>query len=196
MKPAALLAALVCLTAVPALAEEPATSRARADADLLVRNGLRFAERALKEAGGLSPFALVMASDGRMSRLQPAERRKMPSPRELLDELEAVLRDRARAGDLLAVAIFSDVVIALPEGGESNAIHATWEHGSGVCADLYVPYMQEDTLQGSKKKEVVRGKLRFGERIETPRRASMFARCEADDDLPGGDPSNPDTSRQ
>lgn len=194
MKPAALLAALVCFAALPGLGEEDARSLARADADDLVRNGLRFAERALKDAGGVSPFALVMAADGRVSRLQPAVRRKMPSPRELLDELEATLRERAREGELRAVAVISDVVIALPEGGESNAIHVTWEHRSGVCADLYVPYMQQGSLLGKKKKEVVRGELRFGERIETPRRASMFQRCEADP--PAEVPRNADTSRR
>jgi hypothetical protein len=194
VKPAALLAALICFAALPGPGEEDATNRARADADELVRNGLRFAERALKEAGGVSPFALVMASDGRISRLQPAARRQMPSPRELLDELEATLRDRAHSGELRAVAVVSDVVIVLPEGGESNAIHVTWEHGSGACADLYVPYMQEGSLPGKKKKEVVRGELRFGERIEVPRRASMFQRCGAD--APGAEPSNADTSRR
>jgi hypothetical protein len=194
VKPAALLAALICLAALQSLSEEDARSRARADADELVRNGLRYAERALEDAGGVSPFALMMASDGRISRLQPAVRRQMPSPRELLDELESTLRDRARSGELRAVAIVSDVVIALPEGGESNAIHVTWEHRSAVCADLYVPYMQEGSLPGKKKKEVVRGDLRFGERIEAPRRASMFQRCEAE--APGATPSKADTSRR
>jgi len=194
VRPAALLAALVCFAALPGLGEEDPRSQARADADELVRNGLGFAERTLKESGGVPPFALVMADDGRISRLQPALRRKMPSPRDLLDELEATLRDRARGGGLRAVAVISDVVIALPEGGESDAIHVTWEHRGGVCADLYVPYMQEGSLPGKKKKEVVRGELRFGERIEAPRRASMFQRCEPDP--PAEAPRNADTSRR
>jgi hypothetical protein len=181
---AALLAAVVSLAATRVPAEEPGAGRA--DADLLVRNGLHFAERALKDAGGVAPFALVMVSDGRISRLQPALRKQMPSARELLDELEEVLRERARTEDLRAVAVFSDVVIALPEGGESNAIHASWEHRSGVCADLYLPYMLENKLQGTKK-DPGKSTLRLGERIETPRRASMFERCEAD--LSGGAPS-------
>lgn len=177
MKPAALLAAVVSLAAISVLAEEPAAGRV--DADLLVRNGLHFAERALRDAGGVAPFALVMVSDGRISRLQPAPRKRAPSAQELLDELEEVLRERARTEDLRAVAVFSDVVIALPEGGESNAIHASWESRSGACADLYLPYMLEDKLQGTKK-EPEKSTLRLGERIETPRRASMFERCDAD----------------
>jgi hypothetical protein len=198
VKSAALIAALVCLAAVTAAGDEDAKARARAEADELVRGGMRLAQRALEQSGGVSPFALVMASDGRISRLQPAPRRRAPSPKELLDELEGTLRERARSEDLLAVAIFSDVVMRLPEGGESNAIHATWEHRSGLCADLYVPYMQEDPLPSKKKKKSEppqpRGKLRLGERIEVSRRASMVQRCEAD--APAAAPASSDTSRR
>jgi hypothetical protein len=179
MRIAALSAALVWLLALPVLGGENIRGNARADADELVRNGLSYAARTLNDSGALSPFALVMASDGRISRMQPAVQRRMPSANELVDELEVALRDRATTEDLRAVAVFSDVIIKLPGGGESNAIHATWEHRSAMCADLYVPYMQEDSVPGTKKKQLVRGELRFGERIETPRQASMLQSCES-----------------
>lgn len=198
MRRASLFLLLAC-AAISAGADSAPPAAARADADLLVRSGLHFAEGALKKQasddeaakkaakkeGGkkakqaaertawLEPFALVMGKDQRISRLQLAKHHGQRSSEELLDELGASLRARADAGEIVAVAIFSDVVISLPGGGRSDAIHAAWEHQGGVCADVFVPY----TIHGAD--------VRLEQQFETPRRAAVFQGCgEARKDAP------------
>jgi len=174
VRSAARVAALVLLLArgVHADAEAAAAPRdAKADVAALLDNGLSAAERQLSEQGGVRPFALVMTRDGRVSRLTPAARREMPAAAALLGELETVLRARAQADELEAAAIFTDVQITLPDGAESSALHAAWEHRNGSCANVFVPYTRESREKGP-------AKLRFDPRIVNGRsEATVFPHC-------------------
>jgi hypothetical protein len=167
VKAAAHAAALALLLLAQALRADSAPARdARADVELLLESGLRSAERELREHGGLRPFALVMASDGRVSRLAPVPRRDQAADA-VLQDLFAALRTRAQAGSLQAAAVFSDVRIALPGGVETEALHAAWEHQGGTCANVYIPYRRASD-----------GALTLEPRIVNRRpQASVFQSC-------------------
>jgi hypothetical protein len=60
----------------------------------------------------------------------------------------------------------SDVVISLPGGGETDALHLAIEHHSGYCQDFYHPYERAPD-----------GAIRFLEPLSRPRRGTVFASC-------------------
>jgi hypothetical protein len=140
-----------------------------ADLSLLVDAGLAFARARLTQPGApgeLLPFAFVVRADGKLQRVAPSEGRELPSPESLLELLGQAFRDDARAGAYRAVAIFADVVIALPGGAQTDAIQIGLESASGRCADVYFPYTR--TPEGA---------LRFAEPIAGARTAVVFERC-------------------
>jgi hypothetical protein len=165
---AARAAALALLLAQAVRADAGATRDPRADVELLLESGLRSAERELREQGGVRPFALVMARDGRVSRIAPVPRRHQ-KPDSLLEDLYAALRARAQADSLEAAAAFADVRISLPGFGEREALHAAWEHRDGGCANVYVPYLRDSDGKPSLEPRIVSAR----------RQASVFQRCGA-----------------
>jgi hypothetical protein len=149
-------------TPVPADQPDP-------DLSLLVDAGLAFARARLTQPdaqGELLPFAFVVRADGKLQRVAPSAGRELPSPESLLQLLGQAFRDDARTGAYRAVAIFADVLIALPDGSQTDAIQVGLESASGRCADVYFPYTR--TPEGA---------LRFAEPIAGARTAVVFERC-------------------
>jgi hypothetical protein len=168
---AACAAALACLVAAPASvpSAEPgdaASSEAKEDVSLLVAHGVAYARNALRGGVGLSPYAFVMRADGGVQRVSAPGGDEM-APDALLEALRAAFRGRAEEGVYRAVALFADVVIAAPGGGETDAVHAGAEHRAGYCRNVYHPY-----------RRTADGGLEFEAPLTTARRAEIFTRCD------------------
>ena len=85
---------------------------------------------------------------------------------ELLQTLEKGFADAAVKGKYRAIAIIADVVIAMPDGRESEAIQLALEHREGFCRNVFYPY----TLS----KE---GTLSFNDPVSGKRTGKIFTAC-------------------
>ena len=137
------------------------------DARILVENAVAVARTQLAKEGEFHPFAFFMAADGRVQRLSPKQDAALPSPDEVLVLLQQAFRERALAGDCRAVAVVADVVIALPGGGQSDALQVGVEHRDGYCANFFHPYERNTD-----------GTLRFLEPISSGRKGIVFPDCQ------------------
>lgn len=132
----------------------------------LEETGLDLARRTVLEKGELRPFAFVVREDGRTQRLSAKKSR----PRRGVDasaKLIEGLRARAAKGAYRAVAVFRFVVITLPDGAKSNAIHAGLEHANGRCGEVFLPYRETDERE-----------IRFEPELRRSRAAEIFAHCD------------------
>jgi hypothetical protein len=120
----------------------------------------------LAKEGAFHPFGYLMSADGRVQRLSPKRDAALPSPADVLAQLQQVFRERALAGDCRAIAVVADVVIALPGGGQSDALQVGVEHRAGYCANFFHPY--ERATDGS---------VRFLEPIAGERKGGVFPDC-------------------
>ena len=161
-----MLCALLLAGAAAAQAP-PESDTTDPDLSLLLDAGLAFATTRLAQGGELLPFAFVVRADGKLQRVAASTGKELPDPASLLELLGQAFRDAARAGSYRAVAIFADVVIALPDGAQSDAIQVGLESASGRCADVYFPYTR------AKPDE-----LRFAAPIAGARTAVVFERCD------------------
>ena len=157
---------LAACVAVRARGEDSVPPEAAEDARILVENSIAVARAALAGEGRFDPFAFFVASDGRVQRLTPRSDVALPGPAQSLALLEAAFRERAKAGECRAIALVADVVIALPGGGESDALQVGIETRSGYCEDFFHPYERGDD-----------GELRFGEPRSRRRAGTVFAEC-------------------
>jgi len=160
---AAILAA--CLAGSARTAESVAPETAE-DARILVENAIAVARIRLAKEGDFHPFAFFMAADGRVQRMSPKQDAALPSPDEVLVLLQQAFRERALAGECRAVAVVADVVIALPGGGQSDALQVGIEHRDGYCANFFHPYERDPD-----------GTLRFLEPISSGRKGIVFPDC-------------------
>ena len=134
----------------------------------LERTGLNLARLRLEKGEALVPYAFVLRSDGRTQRVSPKLSPRQRTAEDVAAALVEGLRSRAARGEYQAVAIFRFVVIKLPGGGESNAIHAGLEHQSGSCAQVYVPYRKPE-----------KSSLEFEPELRRSREAEVFEHCES-----------------
>jgi hypothetical protein len=101
-----------------------------------------------------------------LQRVSPRQDAALPSPDDVLLLLQQAFRERAAAGECRAVAVVADVVIALPGGGESDALQVGVEHRDGYCANFFHPYERRSD-----------GSLRFLEPISSSRKGIVFPDC-------------------
>lgn len=161
-----LAALLAVLLGAPAPAAEPFAEDTAEDARILVENAIAVARDRLAREGEFHPFAFFMAPDGRVQRMSPRPDAALPSPDDALLLLQQAFRERAAAGGCRAVAFVADVVIALPGGGESDALQVGVEHRDGYCANFFHPYERQRD-----------GTLRFLDPIAGPRKGVVFPDC-------------------
>jgi hypothetical protein len=157
---------LTACLACSAGAAESVSPEAAEDARILVENAVAVGRARLAKEGAFHPFGFLMSADGRVQRLSPKDDAALPSPADVLVQLEQVFRERALAGDCRAIAVVADVVIALPGGGQSDALQVGIEHQAGYCADFFHPYER-----GSD------GTIRFLEPISSERKGVVFPAC-------------------
>ena len=98
------------------------------------------------------------------SRVAPSESIEFPTNDKLVATLENGFREAADAGRYRAVAILADVIIALPNGTQSDAIQVALEHRQGFCRNVFYPYTLSDE-----------GSLSFHKPISGAREGKVFA---------------------
>ena len=166
-------AALACAVALavgpaaPTRAGDTVSAEAAEDARILVENSIAVARSTLAKEGRFDPFAFFVAADGRVQRVTPKHDVAQPAPDQAIALLQAAFRQRAEAGECRAFAVVADVVIALPGGGQSDALQIGVEHRSGYCQNFFHPYERAPD-----------GTLRFGEPISSRRKGVVFPACD------------------
>ena len=163
----ACLAILAACLAGSARAAETLAPEAAEDARILVENAVAVGRIRLAKEGEFHPFAFFMAADGRVQRVSPKQDASLPSPDQVLVLLQQAFRERALAGDCRAIAVVADVVIALPGGGQSDALQVGVEHRDGYCANFFHPYERKSD-----------GTLRFFEPLSGARKGIVFPDCQ------------------
>jgi hypothetical protein len=164
----ALAVALACAATAAAQAPEPPSqppAEAQEDVQLLVDTSLAVARKTLSEQGDFHPFAFFMNPEGALQRLTPKKDAALPEPDALVKIIGDAFRERAAAGECRAIAVVADVVIALPGGGQSDALQIGVEHRSGWCRNLFYPF--ERSPDG----------IRFKEQISGRREGIVFPGC-------------------
>ena len=163
-----LVAALACAAGAAAQAPDASAPvpEPREDVQLLVDASLASARKTLAEQGDFHPFAFFMNPQGALQRLTPKADASLPEPDALVDLLQRAFRQRAEAGEARAIAVVADVVIAVPGGGESDALQIGIEHRSGWCRNLFYPFQRSEG-----------GELLFGDEISGRRAGVVFPGC-------------------
>ena len=159
------------LAVASALADAPAEPEAApATPEQEVRTlgdyGIAYTSRALQAGAQFYPFAFIMRDDGKIQRVGPKEMPDFPTQDDLLQTLVEGFRDVAGKGRYRAVAIVADVVIAMPDGRESEAIQLGLEHSRCYFRNVFYPYTLSEE-----------GVLTFGEPLSGKRRARIFTGC-------------------
>jgi hypothetical protein len=157
---------LVACLASSAGAAETVGPEAAEDARILVANAVAVARMTLAKEGSFHPFAFFITADGRVQRVSPRQDAALPSPDDVLALLQQTFREGAVAGEYRAIAVVADVVIALPGGGQSDALQVGVEHRDGYCTNFFHPYER-----GSD------GTIRFLEPLSTARKGGVFPAC-------------------
>lgn len=160
------MAVLAACLACSARAADSLPPEAAEDARILVENAVAVGRTLLAKEGAFHPFAFFVTADGRVQRLSPKQDVRLPSPDDFLAMLQQTFRERAAAGECRAIAVVADVIIAMPGGGQSDALQVGIEHRDGYCADFFHPYVRDAD-----------GTLRFLEPISSPRKGIVFPEC-------------------
>lgn len=170
-----LLALLVAGTPRPALADAVAEDgqdvelprSPEQEVRLLGDYCISYTTKALQSGEQFQPFAYVMRMDGRIQRVGPREIPEFPTQEKLLRVLENGFQDVAEQGKYRAVAIVADVVIAMPDGRESEAIQLALEHRSCFFRNVFYPYTLSEE-----------GVLSFGKPLSGKRTGKVFTTCQ------------------
>lgn len=128
--------------------------------------GIAYTRKALQGGAEFYPFAFVMRLDGAIQRIAPRELPAFPTQLELLRTLEKGFADGDVKDKWRAIAIVADVVIAMPDGRESEAIQLALEHRGGFCRNVFYPY----TLSQE-------GVLHFLKPLSGKRTGKVFTSC-------------------
>ena len=175
---AASLACLLLLAASPSRGEEPAETSPEETAaaappqtpEQEVRTlgdyGIAYTTKALQGGAEFYPFAFVMRTDGAIQRIAPGEMPRFPTQVELLQTLESGFAEPAVNVKYRAIALVADVVIAMPDGRESEAIQLALEHREGYCRNVFYPYTLSEE-----------GVLSFEKPVSGKRTGKIFTAC-------------------
>src|SRR5215471_11575087 len=131
------------LAALAASAEEKPPMTPKEQVEVLMNEGISFAERMLREHGEFFPFGVVRKADGSVQHVGAWDGRDKPPSKDVSDVLNQGFRKGAESGDYEATAIFMDV-LTTPPGGSSktDAVQVGLEHRSGYCVDVFFPYQR------------------------------------------------------
>jgi len=130
--------------------------------ELLMNDGIGFAETLLRKHGELFPFGVSMHSLGEIRHVNVYDGREQPPPAEVTSLLISALRQLADRGESNAVALFANVTIQDRAGEQiRDAIQVGLEHASGYRINVFFPYSLVDG-------EVEIGELFLGSHLSFP----------------------------
>ena len=138
----------------------------KAQVELLMNEGVPFAERMLSEHGEFYPFGVVMTAEATIVHVGAKDGREHPPSQAVLDLLLNHMKASAADGRYRAIAAFFDVRVQRPGARvKTDAIQVGLEHQEGYCADVFFPYSIE------------KGSVRFGEIFAQRRTGTVFEGC-------------------
>jgi hypothetical protein len=133
------------------------------EVELLMNDGITFAEQMLALHAEFYPFGRTLTTDGRIQLVSPSDGTEHPSSQDLIDILLNGFRSEAGAGQHRAVALFMDVTVRDPTSGQKvDAVQVGLEHRDGYCADVFFPYA------------IANGAVSFGRMFAQQREGMVF----------------------
>lgn len=143
----------------------------RAAANELLNVAMSYARRVLRKYGETGPFAFSMTEDGNVSR-ETLERTTIPAdPAALLKILHEHVSERARGGEIQAVAMAANITLAQPsEEGYSDAVVFQIERRGGYAIKVTVPYQ----IYGGQLWTIVPRRIAQGSAIMQEMDATIF----------------------
>jgi hypothetical protein len=133
--------------------------------EVLMNEGIPFAEKMLREHGEFFPFGLVQKADGSVQQIDASDGREHPPSKDVVELLDRAFRRGAESGDYAATAIFVVVRVAPPGSATKiDAVQVGLEHRSGYCVDVFFPYQRSAD-----------GTFEWGELFASKREGSAFA---------------------
>lgn len=137
------------------------------EVELLMSEGLPFAESMLREHGEFYPFATVMRAEGKIQAVGITDGEEHPDAVDVLERLLESLERSALEEGYRATAVFVHVEVPRPpDGAPVTAVQVALEHRSGYCVDVFYPYAE------------VSGRVELGEPFATARDGAVFGSCE------------------
>jgi hypothetical protein len=112
------------------------------DAEALLTDILQFAKLMLVQYGAFHPYGGFMRNDGSIVEAgAETPGNDYPAGTTLVELLATDFRNRAKRGEIKAVAIVTDVRVALPGSTvKSDAIQVSVEHRDSYYMDVFFPY--------------------------------------------------------
>lgn len=103
----------------------------------------------LQKQGNFLPHGAVLTRQGqiRMVAAAPDSPGDTTNSTEVLPLLHAGLRDQVKGGSVKAIGVAENVTITLEDKPPTKAIKVLFEHESGLCVALYLPF-QKRLLRG------------------------------------------------
>ncbi len=100
-----------------------------------------FAQEMLRKHGEFFPFGAVMKVDGELVGVQGHTGEEQPPSQDVIDLLQASLKDQAAKDEIRAAGICLDVMVTPPGSNEkTDALCARLEHKTGEAVEVYLPY--------------------------------------------------------
>ena len=126
-----------------------ASTQAKADCEIVMNFGLPLVEEILKRHGEFLPFGAAMRPSGEVICLGAYDGRTYPSLAgsftELIGSLKEALVAGAQRQEYVATALFYEVGMTLPAGGERiDAVAVSLNHRDAYSVILLLPYKIED----------------------------------------------------
>jgi hypothetical protein len=116
------------------------------DLNDVFNDALNFAVRMLRAERCFIPFGVLMTPDGELVHVGTDTGSESPSSTEVIDLLQAELRERARSGTVRAAGICLDVLVVPPNEVEKVDSVCVWlAHVSGEAMSVYMPYSIDGT---------------------------------------------------
>ncbi|HEX5066204.1 MAG TPA: hypothetical protein VFY49_08830 [Myxococcota bacterium] len=133
--------------------------------ELLMNEGIPFAEKMLREHGEFFPFGIVQKADGSVQQIGASDGREHPPSKDVVELLDRAFRRGAESGDYAATALFIDVRTTPPgSAAKIDAVQVGLEHVSGYCVDVFFPYHRSND-----------GAFEWGELFASKREGSAFS---------------------
>jgi len=146
--------------------DDESSARAKRQVEMLMNEGLPFAERMLQTEGEFLPFGAVRVHDGPIRVVGLASGTEQPDAADVLERLLKDLRQGAQRREYDAIAVFANVEIPRPADGEIiHAVFVGLEHLDGYCADVFFPYSQGENG------------VELGQSFAAAREGSVFGSC-------------------
>ena len=113
---------------------------------ILLGEGITFAEMMLKEHGEFHPYGWAMNPEGEAISVAMDMGQEFPTGKDVIEELFNNFRSKGKEGEYIATAVFYDVRVILPNSDvKSDAIAIALDDVNGLSLVAFKPYKIENS---------------------------------------------------